>query len=258
MKKIIAVVNQKGGCGKTTTSVNFASGLARHGHRTLLIDLDPQAHSTAAVGFAPGSYSHTIHDVLVNNRNIRETIKETAIENLYLVPSHLKLSRGEQLLNSGYFKEGRLHKAIRNLDYNFIIIDCRPDLGTLTVNALYACNFILVPVEMAPFSLDGFGDLLETIENVNNSEGTDRDKPIRVLLTKYLGTEKKINEWVLKELEGYKGLLFETIIRRTTDIPQSQAINKPIFQAAPKSNAAIDYEKLTMEFLNLCHHLETN
>ena len=152
MHKIIAVANQKGGCGKSTTAVNFATGLAQTGYQTLLIDLDPQSHSTISVGANPRSHEFTIHDVLLNNRNIRDTIINTTVDNLYLVPANLKLSRGEMILTTQPFKESRLDKAIRNLDYDFIVIDCRPDLGTLTLNALYACNFILIPIDMGPFS----------------------------------------------------------------------------------------------------------
>ena len=133
MKKIIAVINQKGGVGKTTTSINFSAGLAREGQRVLLIDLDPQAHSTIGLGIEPGTYERAIHDVLINKKNIRDAILSTQIDNLDLAPSHIRLDRAEQQLTPEMFKESRLHKAIRNLNYDFIIIDCRPTLGTLTV-----------------------------------------------------------------------------------------------------------------------------
>ena len=136
MQKIVAVTNQKGGVGKTTTSINLAAGLAREGRRVLLIDLDPQAHSTIGLGIEPGSYDQAIHDVLVNKWDIRDVTMETSIENLSLVPSHIRLDKAEQQLTPDMFKETRLHKALRNLDYDFIVIDCRPTLGTLTVNAL--------------------------------------------------------------------------------------------------------------------------
>jgi len=168
MKKIIAVINQKGGVGKTTTSINFSAGLARQGYRVLLIDLDPQAHSTIGLGVEPGSFQYAVHDVLVKKRDIRDVILKTKAPNLDLVPSHIRLDGAEQWMTSQMFKETWLHKAIRNLDYDFIIIDCRPTLGTLTVNALYASNFILVPCEMTRYSLDGFADLMNTVENVKN------------------------------------------------------------------------------------------
>jgi len=170
MRKTIAVINQKGGTGKTTTSINLSSALAMNGKRVLLIDLDPQAHSTIGLGIEPGNYQAAIHDVLLKKNKIKEAILETKVANLSLVPSHIRLDKAEQQLSSELFRETFLHKAIHNLDYDFIIIDCRPTLGTLTINALYACDFIIVPCEMGRYALDGFSDLMETIENVKNSE----------------------------------------------------------------------------------------
>ena len=181
MKRIVAVINQKGGVGKTTTSINLTSGLAISGHRVLLADLDPQAHSTLGLGCEPDTYKYAIHDVLINKKDIRDVILRTSLKNLDLAPSHIRLERAEQQLTPEMFKESRLHKAIRNLDYDYIIIDCRPTLGTLTVNALYACDFILVPCEMGRYSLDGFSDLMDTIESVKNNDGTEEEKLIRIL-----------------------------------------------------------------------------
>jgi chromosome partitioning protein len=138
---ITAVINQKGGVGKTTTSINLSAGLALKGKKVLLIDLDPQAHTTIGVGIEPESFEFAIHDVLLQRKKIKDIILKTSIKNLDLVPSHIRLDRAEQQLNPEMFRETFLHKAIRNLDYKYIIIDCRPTLGTLTINALFACNF---------------------------------------------------------------------------------------------------------------------
>ena len=141
MRRTIAIINQKGGVGKTTTSINFASGLAREGNQVLLVDLDPQAHSTIGLGVEPESYQYAIHDVLVNKRNISEVIRKTQVSNLHIVPSHIRLDRAEQQLTPEMFKESRLHKAIRNLDYDFIVVDCRPTLGTLTITKILSAFF---------------------------------------------------------------------------------------------------------------------
>ena len=256
MKKIIAVINQKGGVGKTTTSINLACGLTREGHRVLLADLDPQAHSTIGLGIEPETYQYAVHDVMLNKSDIREVILKTPINNLDLVPSHIRLEKSEQQLTPEMFKESRLHKALRGLDYDFIVIDCRPTLGTLTINALYACNFILVPCEMARFALDGFADLMETIENVKDNEKIEKENFIRILLNKFDARKSVTNDWVLGQLNPYKSLLFKTRIRQNEALNQAHITMEPIFKFKPNSPGAQDYAKLTKEFLRLCRRLE--
>jgi chromosome partitioning protein len=252
MKKIIAVANQKGGVGKTTTSINLSAALAISGYRVLLIDLDPQAHSTINLGIDPFTQTHTINDVMLKKQKIINAIIETSTKNLEFVPANIRLDKGEQLLNTEFFKEGRLHNAIENLDYDLIIIDCRPTLGTLTINALYASNFVLVPCEMAPFSLEGFVDLLDTIDQITLNEGAKNQKEIRVLLTKFLITDKKVNEWVLKELEPHSEILFKTRIRKSTALTQAQTEKKTIFEYEKGGRGAEDYNNLRKELLEIC------
>lgn len=252
MKKTIAVINQKGGVGKTTTSINLACGLALEGKKVLLVDLDPQAHSTIGLGIRPGSYPHAVHDVLINKKNIREVILATEIQNLDLLPSHIRLDRAEQVLTPEMFKESRLDKAIRPLEYDFVVIDCRPTLGTLTVNALYACDFILVPCEMSRYSLDGFADLMETIDTVKNTTDVPNREVIRILLTKYDARKTVSNEWILEQLGDYRNLLFDTKIRQNEALNQAHMAEEPIFMFKPSSSGAEDYLSLTKEFLSLC------
>ena len=255
MAKTIAIINQKGGTGKTTTSINLASGLALKGQRVLLVDLDPQAHSTIGLGIEPGSYKIAVHDILLKRKKINEAILETKVAKLSLLPSHIRLDKAEQQLTSELFRETFLHKAMRTLDYDFIIIDCRPTLGTLTINALYAANFVIVPCEMGRYALDGFSDLMETIENVKNSGSLEEKKKfIRILLTKFDGRNKVTNEWILNQLEGFKDLIFKTIIRKNEALNQAHMVQEPIFMASPASTGAEDYQQLTKEFLKLCQN----
>jgi len=249
-KNIIAIINQKGGVGKTTTSINFAAGLARQGKKTLLVDLDPQAHSTIGLGIEPESFTTSISDVLAKKKSIKDTILKTKVENLFIVPSHIRLDKVEQQLSPELFRETVLKKALNTINFDYIVIDCRPTLGTLTVNALYAANFIIVPCEIGRYALDGFSDLMETIENVKNGDIAKTDF-IRILLTKYDVRNKVSNDWVFQQLEPYQNLIFSTHIRRNEALNQSQMAQESIFEFKADSIGAQDYEQLINEFLSL-------
>ena len=259
MNRIVAIANQKGGVGKTTTAVNLSSALAIMGKKTLLIDLDPQAHSTMGLGIEPGTYQGAIHDVLINKRDIREIIVKAKINNhLDIAPAHIRLDRAEQQLIPEVYRESILERAIRNLTYDFIIIDCRPTLGILTINALKACNFIIVPCEVSRYSLEGFSDLIETIDSVKDTDQTPRESFVRIVLTKYDSRKKVSNDWVMDQLKPYRRMLFKTCIRQTEALNQASMAMEPIHSFRPNSPGADDYHSLTKEFLELCRQSGTN
>ena len=250
--KNVAVVNQKGGVGKTTTSINLSTGLALAGKKVLLIDMDPQAHSTVGLGFQPGSYVKALDDVLAQRTSLEDAILETQVQNLFIAPSRIHLDRTEHELSTALFRESLLAKAIGTLNYDFIVIDCRPTLGTLTINAIFASTFIIVPCEMSRYSLDGFADLMETIDAIKGIN-VNKQEFVRILLTKFDVRNSVSNEWVMTQLNnGYKDFLFQTKIRRNEALNQAHMAMEPIFNFKADSPGAEDYAQLAKEFLRLC------
>ena len=251
--KIIAVINQKGGVGKTTTSVNLAAGLARNGHRTLLIDLDPQAHATLGLGLDPDTYEGlTMGDALLSEQGgLGGVITDTYLDLLKLAPSSIALSKADSLLHARHFREQRLQHALDGLiGFDYVLIDCQPTLGVLPVNAIVAASHFLIPIQPSGNALRGLGDLLETLHSIRRfAPGWD----YRILLTMVMPQATVTNRMVERVLEPLLGNLLQTRIGRCEALNRAPMQEHPrdICALAKNSRAAHDYEQLTSEIEKL-------
>jgi chromosome partitioning protein len=251
----IAILNQKGGTGKTTTAINLSSGLAYKGKKTLLIDIDPQNHSSIGLGIEIVDQDLSISKVLSNQEALlKEIIAKTYIKNLDIVPSHISLARTAEQMYTKLYKESILNRAIQPVkkNYDYIIIDCPPSLGVLTINALFASDLLIVPCQMSRYSLDGLSDLIDIVRAVKNtsSEKDTNMSCLRILLTMFDVRNKVTNDFILKELELFKNMILNTKIMKNEALNQSQIAQKSIFDFDPKSRGAENYENLTKEILN--------
>lgn len=247
----IASCNQKGGVGKTTTAVNLAAGLAQSGAHVLLIDLDPQGNATTGLGIEREVFQYTIGDVLLKTKTVKDVILKTRVDNLDIIPSHIYVDRVEQQIVSVMFRESILQKALEceeAANYDYCIIDCRPTLGVLTVNAIYAANRFVIPCETGRYALDGFADLMNTIKEVKGDESF-RNGHIQILLTKYESRNKLSTNWALRELEPYESMIFKTRIRKNDAINQAQIVSRTIYEYDSSSIGAKDYKDLTTEVM---------
>ena len=251
--RTIAIINQKGGVGKTTTAVNLAAGLARAGRSTLLIDLDPQAHATVGLGLDPEPLAgHTIGDVLLaESAAVSSIIAETYLPNLKLAPSSIALSKVDSLLHARHFREQRLQRTLEGLaGFEYVLIDCQPTLGVLPVNAMVAADLFLIPTQPSGYALRGLGDLLETLHSIK------RFLPrwdYRVLLTMVMSQATVTNELVERVLEPLREKLLATRIARCEALNRAQTDDQPrdVGTYAPRSRATQDYQQLTEEIQQL-------
>lgn len=251
MGKIISVANQKGGVGKTTTTINLSTMLAKKGKKVLLIDADPQGNATSGVG-AEKDVEFSTYDILVGDTEMNEVVEKTVIKNLLVCPSNINLAGAEVELVSMMSREQRLKEKLENIkdEFDYILIDCPPSLGLITLNAFTASDSVLIPVQCEYYALEGLGQLLNTINLVKKH----LNKNIEIegaLLTMY-DARTNLSNQVVKEVKKYfNDKVYKTVIPRNVRLSEAPSYGMPITEYDPRSKGAKMYEKFTKEFLKI-------
>jgi chromosome partitioning protein len=249
-RRVIAIANQKGGVGKTTTSVNLAAGLAMSNRRVLLIDLDPQANTTSFLGIDKGQIEKSSYEVMVDDCPLLEARVSTCVESLDLIPSAMRLVGAEVELIEMQNRERRLKEVLQDpgLAYDFIIIDCPPSLSILTVNALVASGSVLIPVQCEYFALEGLGLLLNTIEQIQKS--LNPDLTIEGVLLTMFDSRLNLSRQVEAEARRvFDGKVYQTMIQRNVRLSEAPGFGKPIVLYDPSSAGAENYIALAKEVI---------
>jgi chromosome partitioning protein len=246
--KIIAIANQKGGVGKTTTSVNLGACLAYIGKRVLLVDVDPQGNATSGIGIDKADVEHCVYDILVDDVDVTEVIKPTAVENLDAIPATIQLAGAEIELVPTISREVRLKRALEKVkhNYDYMIIDCPPSLGLLTINALTASDAVLIPVQCEYYALEGLSQLLNTVRLVQKHLNTDL--MIEGVLLTMLDARTNLGIQVIEEVKKYfRDKVYKTIIPRNVRLSEAPSHGQPIIIYDPRSRGADVYLELAKE-----------
>lgn len=248
--RIIAVINQKGGVGKSTTAINLAAALGENGKQVLLVDLDPQGNSSSGLGIEKTLVKNCIYDVLLNDVSIEEAIIPDIYPDLDIVPATINLAGAEVELVSEMARENRLKEAVGAVrgKYDYILIDCPPSLGLLTINALVAADKLLIPIQCEFYALEGVTKLLDSMKRVKTRLNPTLDI-FGVLLTMY-DNRTTLSKQVVEEVQGYFGkLVFNTLIPRTVKLSEAPSFGMPITEYDPHGKGAICYQELAKEVI---------
>ena len=249
MGKVISVANQKGGVGKTTTTINLSTFLAKKGKKVLLVDADPQGNATSGLG-AEKDVEYSTYDVLVGETSMRDVIEKTIIKNLLICPSNISLAGAEVELVPMMSREQRLKEKIEEIKdvFDYILIDCPPSLGLITLNAFTASDSVLIPVQCEYYALEGLGQLINTVNLVKKH----LNKQLQIegaLLTMY-DIRTNLSNQVVKEVKKYfENRVYKTVIPRNVRLSEAPSYGMPITEYDPRSKGAKSYEKFTKEFL---------
>lgn len=250
MGKVLAIANQKGGVGKTTTSVNLSASLAKLGKRVLLIDIDPQGNATSGVGIAKGDVEYCIYDILIDDEAVENVILSTKQENLYIVPSTISLAGAEIELVSTISREQRLKSALKDVrtQFDYIIIDCPPSLGLLTLNSLTAADGVLIPVQCEYYALEGLSQLLSTVRLVQKH--LNKDLQIEGVLLTMLDARTNLGIQVIEEVKKYfREKVYHSVIPRNVRLSEAPSHGLPIVLYDEKSRGAETYLELAREVI---------
>ena len=252
MAAVLAVVNQKGGVGKTTTAVNLGSYLAHHGNKVLVVDLDPQANATAGLGVAVSEKQPTLYEVLIGQAKVSNAAVRTRIGNLALVPSTPDLAGGAIELMDQPYREYRLRRALKEVvsQFDYILIDCPPSLGLLTVNGLAAAHKLIIPVQCEYYALEGLNQLLQTVKLVR-SHLNPKLQVLGAVLTMF-DRRTALNRKIVREVrKTFPGHVFESIIPRNTELAEAPSVGQTILEYDADSRGAKAYDYLSEEVVNL-------
>lgn len=250
MVSVISVANQKGGVGKTTTTINLSASIANRGYRVLIVDIDPQGNATSGLGIEKSSIKQDIYNVLIDEIPLKDTILHTSTKRLVLVPATINLSGAETELISMMARETRLKSALDAVsnDYDFIFIDCPPSLGQLSINAFTASDSILIPVQSEYYAMEGLSQLLNTIRLVQKH--FNKDLGVEGVLLRMLDSRTNLGAEVVKEVQSYfDKKVYKTIIPRITKLAEAPSYGQPITEYAPNSRGAEVYDDLAKEVL---------